>query len=315
MSNRMPPPPPSSSQAPTPRPRSSAGRGDDRWYRRRLRRRVLGFLACVLGAIVLGRLAIATAWGQSADTLFMEALIRWADRVGGLPGVITSIVSAPAMVLVGALVFVVAVARRRPTLAGRAIVVVVGANATTQIVKALVHRPDLGVTTALANSLPSGHTTVAMSVSLALVMVAPRWLRGPAAWAGWAWTSLMGISVMMSAWHRLADVVVAVLVCGAWALALSPIEGRERHAPGVRRAMAIAVWTLCGIALALSLIALVGVDVAKVATPGSSGYGFSVFLESAPWRARLLAVAAGCWVIGVVGAVLHEVDALCVDRR
>lgn len=307
---------PASPRPNPPRPASSRGAGaNDRWYARGLRRRLLSALLCVVAAVLGGRAALLTAWGQASDTLFMEAAARWADRLGPVVDVVTSLVSVPAMGVVGVLVLVVAVARRRPTLAGRAIVAAAGANATTQIVKALLDRPDLGVTTALSNSLPSGHTTFAMSVALAAVMVAPQWGRGPSAVLGWAWTSLMGVSVMISQWHRLADVLAAFLVCGAWALALAPIEGRERQAPRASGAMAIAALGFCGLALVVSVLALYSLDASAVARPGASGYGFAAFLESAPWRARLLAAAAFSWVVGVSGWVIHEVDVLCVDRR
>jgi len=34
----------------------------------------------------------------------------------------------------------------------------------------------------------------------------------------------MGVSVMMAGWHRPADVVVAVLIAGAWALSAYPLQ-------------------------------------------------------------------------------------------
>ena len=286
----------------------------DRWYTWALRRRVLGALVCAILAFALGRAAVGTAWGQGMDTLFMESAIHWSDRFGGVSELVTSFVSLPMIVLVGVLIAFFALIRRRRTLAGRALVVVLGANATTQLVKWLVDRPDLHVTTAIPNSLPSGHTTVAISFALALVMVAPNWSRGPVAWLGWAWTSLMGVSVMVSAWHRLADVLVAVLIAGAWALALTPIERRERHVPQARRVMAVLVLVLLVLASLLSFAALRGVDLVAVATPGASGFGYSEFLAEHAWRARLLASAGTAWVVGACGAVLHEVDALCVNR-
>lgn len=282
-----------------------------KWYGARLRRRMFAALACIIAAAVLTWGAVYTAWGQSADTLFMEAAMRWRFSLGSYASLITGLVSVPAIVLVAVAVVGVAVARRRPTLAGRAVGMVAAANASTQLLKAVLERPDLDVTTVIPNSLPSGHTTVAMSVTLALVMVAPEWLRGPSAWVGWLWTALMGFAVMMSAWHRLADVLVSVLICGAWALLLTPIEQRARHVPGMRRAMLWAVVIVFAFAVLASVIALIGVDVAAVATPGASGYGFSLFLAEQPWRARLLAVTGMLWIISVTGFVIHEVDSLC----
>lgn len=286
------------------------GTSTGHWYARRLRRRIVSAIACVISAVVISYVAVTTPAGQALDTLFMEAAIRWSDSAGNLTHLITSIASVPVMIIVGAIVFVVAVIRRRPTLAGRAMFVVIGANATTQIAKYLLDRPNLGVTTVVANSLPSGHTTVAMAIALALVMVAPPWLRAPSAWVGWVWTALMGISVMISAWHRIADVVVAFLICGAWALALAPIEHRTRHIGGMRAYVAMALVIGFIVASILTVVALAGVDVSAVANPGPSGYGFAEFLEESPSRARILAIAGTLWVVVISGWVIDEVDSL-----
>lgn len=321
MSAQMPPsgrpqgaplgPRPGAPASPSVRP----GLARDPWYARKLGRRILSALISAALAILLTRSALASARGQGVDTLFMEAAAKSARRLHPLVELVTSLVSVPAIVLVGALVFLVALARKRPTLAGRAIIMVIGANATTQIAKALLDRPDLGLSTALPNSLPSGHSTVAMSITLALVMVAPQWLRAPSAWAGWAWSSLMGISVMVSAWHRLADVLVAFFICGVWALALSPIEGRERHAPALRRAMPIGIALLAAAAAILTLFGLMGISLSEISAPGPYGFGYDDFLESAPWRSRVLALAASAWVVAVAGWVINEVDALAASRR
>ncbi len=286
----------------------------DRWYTWALRRRVFSALSCILIAALLAHIALKNARGQGLDTLFMESTLHWSERLNTLTTLVTSLVSWPVIILVGTLVAVFALIRRRHTLAGRALAVIFGANATTQLVKYLLERPDLHITTAIPNSLPSGHTTVAISFALALVMVAPKWLRAPVAWLGWAWTSLMGLSVMVSAWHRLADVLVAILIAGAWALALTPVERRARHLAHTRRIMAFLVLVFLILAAVFTLLALKGVDLVGVATPGASGFGYAEFLAEHEWRARLLALAATSWVIGTCGAVLHEVDALCVNR-
>ena len=279
-------------------------------YRARLNRRLCGAVAAAVAAIVITIFSLYSEVGQGLDTLMMESVMARATLVERVDSVVTGVVSPAAMVVVGVAVTLVALARRRPTLAGRAIAVVIIANLLTQVLKALLHRPDLGVTTVLANSLPSGHVTVAASVSLALVMVAPAWMRAPAAWLGWIWTALMGVTVVAQAWHRPADVLVALLITGACALILAPIESRDRHVLSAHRAMGIAVIATVIIALVCSLIALWGIDLRAVATPGASGFGFSEYLQSAPTRERLFAVAGIAWIIAVSGLVMHEVDHL-----
>ena len=164
------------------------------------------------------------------------------------------------------------------------------------------------MTTGAGNSLPSGHTTVAVTLSLALIVVAPQWFRSPAAWIGWAWTSLMGVSVMMEGWHRPSDVITAALIAGAWALALSPIERRPRHGASIQRAMVWVCLGLLGVAVLATLAAMWGFSM-SAASPGS-GYGFEHFLLIRPWRSRVLGVAAIAWVSGICGLIIHEVDRL-----
>ncbi|WP_165867047.1 phosphatase PAP2 family protein [Schaalia canis] len=278
-------------------------------YRARLNRRLYGALAAVLTAILTTFFSLYTEIGQGVDTLMMESVMARATAVARVENIVTGVVSPAAMVVVSVAVTLVALARRRPTLAGRAVSVVLVANLLTQLLKVLLHRPDLGLTTGLANSLPSGHVTVAASVSLALIMVAPAWMRAPAAWLGWMWTALMGITVVAQAWHRPADVLVALLLTGACALILAPIESRDRHVPGIHRAMGIAVAIAVVLALVCSLIALWGIDMRAVASPGS-GFGFSDYLDSVPTRERLFAVAGISWIIAISGLIMHEVDHL-----
>ncbi len=249
----------------------------DSWYRLKLARRLGGVTICLLLTMLISHVALATAPGQVLDTILMEGTMRSASRYEAFSMLITGIVSVPVMVAAGIVVALVAAARRRPTLAGRALGAVVGANITTQILKDyILTRPNLGVTTGAGNSLPSGHTTVAVTLSLALIVIAPQWFRSPSAWIGWAWTSLMGVSVMMEGWHRPSDVITAALIAGAWALTLSPIERRPRHGAQVQRVM---VW----VSLGLIVIALLATGAAmwgfsmSAASPGS-GYGFEDFL-------------------------------------
>jgi len=281
----------------------------DSWYRRKLARRLGGVATCLALTMLISHVALSTAPGQVLDTILMEGTMRSASQYEAFSTLITGIVSVPVMVAAGIVVALVAAARRRPTLAGRALGAVIGANITTQILKDyILTRPNLGVTTGAGNSLPSGHTTVAVTLSLALIVVAPQWFRSPSAWIGWAWTSLMGVSVMMEGWHRPSDVITAALIAGAWALALSPIERRPRHGAQVQRVM---VW----ISLGLIVIALLGTGAAmwgfsmSAASPGS-GYGFEDFLQIRPWRSRVLGVAAVAWVGAVCGLIMHEVDRL-----
>jgi membrane-associated phospholipid phosphatase len=130
----------------------------------------------------------------------------------------------------------IALARRRPRVAIAAVVLIGGANGTTQVLKKLVFdRPDFGVTDAFANSLPSGHTTVAASIVCALILAVGPAARPLVAVIGAAYTAATGVAVVIVAWHRPSDALAGALVAAAWA-ALVILAGDMARAPGGRRA-------------------------------------------------------------------------------
>ena len=69
----------------------------------------------------------------------------------------------------------------------------------------------------MGNSLPSGHTTVAASVAVALVLVLPPKARAFAAVVGAAYAAVAGVATLSAGWHRPSDAVAAFLVVGVWA--------------------------------------------------------------------------------------------------
>ncbi|MGI5242730.1 phosphatase PAP2 family protein [Dactylosporangium sp. CA-139066] len=162
--------------------------------------------------------------GNSIGRVRLESLVH--NTLNGI-----SIVSLTAATIA---IGFIALARRRVALAVGALLLIGGANATTQLFKALIYRPDLGVDperAAAGNSLPSGHTTIAASVAVALVLVVPSKARGPAALLGAVFTSLAGVATLSAGWHRPSDAVAALLVVGAWAAVagLFIVLAQRRH--------------------------------------------------------------------------------------
>lgn len=177
-------------------------------------------------AVALGGVywsAVRTVRGQVVDGRSLQgaALVdalgsRTVERV-------LDVVSATSLLAAVGVVLGIALLRLRRAVGVAAIVLLLGANATTQLLKRVVlPRPYLGVgeaSAALANSLPSGHVTAVFSVVVALVIVLPRAVRGAAATAGVAATLAIGVATMAAGWHRASDAVAACLVVGAWAAA------------------------------------------------------------------------------------------------
>jgi membrane-associated phospholipid phosphatase len=112
--------------------------------------------------------------------------------------------------------------RRRELLA--ATVVVAGANLTTQLLKVTLEHArnkafEHGVELPWPNSFPSGHTTAAASIAVALLLVVPARHRLAALLAGATLTAAVGLSVVILAWHYPSDVLGGLLVVGAWGFA------------------------------------------------------------------------------------------------
>lgn len=112
--------------------------------------------------------------------------------------------------------------RRRQAVA--ALILVAGANLTTQILKAVLahprYQPILGYHQIGSTSFPSGHATASLSIALALVLVVPRSQRLLAALAGAAFALCVGLSVLVTNHHFPSDVLGGWLVTGAWFFAV-----------------------------------------------------------------------------------------------
>jgi len=175
-------------------------------------------VAAAAAAVALGLAAIRTETGQRWDdagrggmwAYDQPAVVRGADRL-------LDTISVASLALFGAAIVVVALLRGRPRLAAAAGVVLVGANVTTQVVKGSYERTDLvyGWWTE-PGAFPSGHTTVAMSLAMALMIVVPPAIRWTAALGGCSYAAAVGIAVIALDWHRPSEVVGAYLVVVAW---------------------------------------------------------------------------------------------------
>ena len=174
-------------------------------------------LCCAFGVFAVHRLFVGTELGQTVDQALLEKAEALPPVVNHLAHVLLSGFTLP-LVLAACLVPpTLALLRRSPWLAAGALVLVAGANITTQVLKSYVfERPDL-LALGAPNSLPSGHTTVAASVALALAIIAPPVLRVPTAVAGTGCSLLVGAATIVAGWHRLSDVVAALMVSAAWA--------------------------------------------------------------------------------------------------
>ena len=230
-------------------------------------------LAWRVGAVFTAAFALFLTWatwrffvdtwlGQSIDTLAFEGSkvgrnTLWPLLKPVLEVVSTGFLAAGILTLCGVAVF-----QRRYSLAFQAVVLIAGANFTTQILKEyLFSRPDFGFPDNWGNSLPSGHTTVAASLAAALVIVAPVKLRPLATVLGVAYAVGTGVSTLVGQWHRVSDVLAAILVVLTWAIlvcGLTPLQSLgEKQKPGsdvISKFVAVSLFIVGALAVVSAIV-------------------------------------------------------------
>lgn len=176
--------------------------------------------ADVVGVIALWRFFVHSEHGQVIDTIALTGNSIGQRRVGIITDTVLNTMSVVSIAAAIAAVVFIALLRGRVGLALVALLFIAGANLTTQLLKAGLYRPVYGVDKLrdqAGNSFPSGHTTAAAAVAVALVFVLPARVRGLGAVLGAAFAGLVGVATLSAGWHRPSDAVAAMLVVGGWA--------------------------------------------------------------------------------------------------
>jgi len=176
-------------------------------------------LAQTAALVLLWRFAVHTTLGQWLDTVALTGNRIGQDHIDGPVNRILNAMSVVSLLAATAMIGFIALIRGRIALAVTATLLIAGANLSTQLLKHHLTRPDLGIDPerALAgNSLPSGHTTVAASVAVALILVLPPKVRAVGAFLGAGYAAAAGVATLSAGWHRPSDAIAAYLVVGAW---------------------------------------------------------------------------------------------------
>ncbi len=215
--------------------------------------------ALVLSAVTLAWLAQRsqqTFLGQALDQSGMDIIVGDAAATRRLVGWLGTVSIGSVAVMVTGLV-AVAIARRRYAAAAAAVVMVAGANLTTQLLKPVIERNDLGYLT--VSSFPSGHATVISSVSLAALLVTPTAARALVSALATGLITITAAATLVASWHRPSDIVGAILVSLAWGCAAmtawSVARGGVPH-PEPRPHRAV---SMVGVAVAAAMLLVVGV--------------------------------------------------------
>jgi membrane-associated phospholipid phosphatase len=190
-----------------------------------------------------------------------EGLIKPAHEVSNSVGVIPFSIFILALV---ALAWHAARWRLMPAVA----LILVGANATTQVLKSAIPSHVAfyqGARLDLPPSFPSGHATVTMSVVLCLLILTPCFGRSLVAVVGAAYAFAVGYMMMVLALHFPSDIIAGYLVAGCWAMlavaANRLIEARwpddsVRRPPTPSRSELVGLSVGLGLVLAAPLFAL-----------------------------------------------------------
>lgn len=147
--------------------------------------------------------------GHSSIAWFVRHLVRPFD-----PNPYVFLVLVPMLV---------ALVRGRPRVVVGIGVVVLGANATTELLKHILVPPG---------SWPSGHSTAVMSLMLASVLAVPARLRPAVAALAASLAIAVGYSIVAAGLHYPSEVLGGFLVAGTWTLAtVAGLLAAERRWP------------------------------------------------------------------------------------
>jgi membrane-associated phospholipid phosphatase len=235
------------------------------------RRPLLIAFACILAGAAVWIVAIKTEWGARIDRSGLTGFVDLATpRVQSVADFVTTLVDPLPFALLGIAVATVPLARGRPLHALVVLVVLAGANVTTQMLKPLLATPRAVPAAGLGlgdGVWPSGHTTAALSLALCVVLVAPPRVRPYAAAAGGVFVVAVVYSLMLLGSHYPSDVLGGFCVAAGWVAlgvaALRAAGDRGRVAavrlPAVLTPAALAAVALAALAAALVLTKPTGV--------------------------------------------------------
>jgi membrane-associated phospholipid phosphatase len=193
-------------------------------------------LLCALGFVATFLVALHSGTGlHDDDTLFRHVNGNTAlpVRAAGAARSLLLGIDAAFVAVAGALIVVLAVARGRVARAAAAVAIVICSVASVEALKHGLAHVGSAIPVGRPATFPSGHTSIAVSLGLALVVAAPPVLRPFAAVVGTAYAAGVGLSVILLGWHFPSDVVGSFFVCGFWAASIAALLRGTRTRPAL----------------------------------------------------------------------------------
>ena len=190
------------------------------------------FLAGFVGIYVA---ALGAGPGARVDENALKSQAAWQLGVPDQLGNLLATISISSLMLVALGGVALALWRRRTDIAIAIVVLLVGANLSTQLLKDLLvtAEPFVQSDRPIPGAFPSGHATAAASVALVVVMAVGPALRRWAVTLAVLYAVGVGIATVALGWHYPSDVLGAYMVAGAWAAGVGAVIGLLSGGPWV----------------------------------------------------------------------------------
>jgi membrane-associated phospholipid phosphatase len=190
---------------------------------------------CVAGLVLVWALASQVPIVRVKDAVALyDFTLLSGPRIDRPLNVLLHLLEPAQFVLWGVALVAVALARGRPRVALAVVALMTLAPLTSETLKPLLAQPhdQIGSVSIGPASWPSGHSTAALALVLAAILVAPPRLRPLVAGLGAAFALAVGCALLILAWHMPSDVIGGYLVAGLWAaLLVAALRGAERRWP------------------------------------------------------------------------------------
>lgn len=194
-----------------------------------------------LAALCVAALALVWALAEHVPAIQLKDAVALRDfTLLSRPGIddvasfLLHLLDPLLFVLWGVALIAVAFARERARVAFAVVAVMGLSPLTAEILKPILAHPHVHVGGVYvgAASWPSGHSSAALALVLAAVLVAPARLRPAVATVGLLFAAAVGCSLLILAWHMPSDVLGGYLVASLWgALALAALRACDRRWP------------------------------------------------------------------------------------
>lgn len=220
--------------------------------------------ACVVLLALTWIAAFHLTWFQRADQHLSLAFydltyLYYPAHPNGTFRFLVSLCDPWPYVLLCTLTIAFAFVRGQPQAGRAASIVLLGANLTTLVLKAVLPEPHTaslvaGVPPVSYPRWPSGHSTAALALALAVVFVAPQRLRSVAAALGAAFATVVAVGLLVLGSHLPSDVLGGFLVAVGWSLiAVNASFGEQGRARATHHLSSKDVTLGLGLSLALAV--------------------------------------------------------------